>query len=78
VTKAEYGEKLGQNAEDLIKRMKKFSYKPLPVRRAYIPKADGKLRPLGISAYEDSLVQSVMAEILTDIYKERLRGSSSR
>lgn len=76
VTKEEYGGKLDENVSDLISRMKKFSYKPLPVRRAYIPKANGKLRALGIPAYEDRLVQSVMAGILNDIYEERFLDCS--
>jgi len=77
VTKAEYGEQLDENVSDLIARMKRFSYKPLPVRRAYIPKLDGKPRPLGIPAYEDRLVQSVMAGVLNDIYEERFSDCSN-
>ena len=69
MTKHKYDEELENNLDNLINRMKKFSYKPLPVRRTYIPKTNGKLRPLGIPAYEDKLVQGVMADILNEIYE---------
>ena len=69
VTKDEYNENLENNLDILIDKMKKFSYKPLPVRRTYIPKTNGKLRPLGIPSYEDKLVQGVMANILNEIYE---------
>lgn len=69
VTKEKYEENLDNNIDDLLVRMKKFSYKPLPVRRTYIPKLNGKMRPLGIPAYEDKLVQGVMANVLSEIYE---------
>ena len=71
VTKTDYGENLDESVDNLIARMKKFSYKPQPVRRAFIPKADGRMRPLGIPSYEDRLVQGVMAVVLNNIYEER-------
>ena len=62
--KAAYDEKAQDNITELVERMRKFRYKPLPVRRTYIPRASGKLRPLGIPAYEDRLVQDMMVEVL--------------
>jgi RNA-directed DNA polymerase len=77
VTKAEYDKDISKNLENLISKMKRFSYKPQPVKRVYIPKvASEKLRPLGIPAYEDKLVQGVMADILTMIYEPKFMNSS--
>ncbi len=69
VTRIEYGENLDKNVEDLLNRMKSLSYKPKPVRRTYIPKANGKMRGLGIPSYEDKLVQGCMANVLEEIYE---------
>ena len=69
ITKEEYGSNLENNLDLLIKRMKSFSYEPQAVRRTYIPKANGKMRPLGIPSYEDKLVQGAMADILNEIYE---------
>lgn len=69
VTKVEYNENIDENIDYLLVRMKTFAYKPLEVRRTYIPKANGKLRPLGIPAYEDKLVQGAMAKVLNQIYE---------
>lgn len=77
VTKVQYAENLEANIDSLVMKMKQFSYKPLPVRRTLIPKiGSGKLRPLGIPAYEDKLVQGVMADILTAVYEPKFLNCS--
>lgn len=69
MTKEKYGIHLEKNLDNLIERMKKFSYHPRPVRKTYIPKANGKLRGLGIPCYEDKLVQGAMADVLNEVYE---------
>ena len=76
VTKDEYNANIDANLENLVEQMKQFSYRPMPVRRTYIPKANGKLRPLGIPAYEDKLVQGVMAKLLDEVYEPRFLDCS--
>ena len=76
INKDEYGENAEGNIAELVERMKRFSYKPQPVRRTYIPKTNGKLRPLGIPAYEDRLVQGSMSYILNEVYEARFLDCS--
>jgi len=73
VTKAEYEVDLEANLRDLVERLKNKSYKPQPSLRVYIPKANGKLRPLGMAAYEDKLVQSALKRVLEAVYEPKFR-----
>lgn len=77
VTKEDYERNLEANLENLVKRMKSGSYKPNPIRRVYIPKdGSNKKRPLGISCYEDKLVENAIAQILTMIYEPKFHNES--
>ncbi|RLF43753.1 MAG: group II intron reverse transcriptase/maturase, partial [Thermoplasmata archaeon] len=71
-----YEVNLESNLIELVKRMKSFSYRPQPVKRVYIPKSNGKLRPLGIMAIEDKVVQMGMTRILNAIYEEDFLDNS--
>ena len=71
MTKAAYEQNLEGNIEELLNKMRRQAYKPQPARRVYIPKpGTDKQRPLGIPAYEDKLVQTVIAKILNAIYEQ--------
>lgn len=77
VTKEDYERNLEENLANLVKRMKSGSYRPNPTRRVYIPKeTKGKMRPLGISCYEDKLVENAIAQILEQIYEPKFYNES--
>ena len=71
-----YGENLGGNLRDLAERLKRGAYRAKPVRRAYIPKTDGRQRPLGVPALEDKIVQRAVVEVLNAIYEQDFLGFS--
>ena len=71
-----YGRDLEANLLDLSDRLARGGYRPEPVRRAYIDKADGSKRPLGVPALEDKIVQRASAEVLGAIYEQDFIGFS--
>ena len=76
VTWAEYGQDLEANIQDLHARVQSGRYRAKPSRRVFIPKADGRLRPLGIAALEDKIVQRATVEVLNAVYEVDFRGFS--
>ncbi len=76
VTWQDYEADLGRNLEDLHGRVHRGAYRPQPSRRTYIPKADGRQRPLAIAALEDKIVQGACAMVLNAIYEEDFLGLS--
>jgi RNA-directed DNA polymerase len=71
-----YREGLEGNLQDLASRLKRGAYRAMPVRRVFIPKSDGRQRPLGVPVLEDKIVQRAVVEVLNAIYEEDFLGFS--
>ena len=76
VTWESYGQDLVANLRDLHERVQQGRYRASPSRRAYIPKADGRQRPLGIATLEDKIVQRAVVGVLNAVYEADFRGFS--
>jgi RNA-directed DNA polymerase len=70
ITKETYGQYLVDNLQDLHERLVSKRYRHQPIRRVHIPKGNGTMRPLGISAFEDKIVQDALREVLQAIYEQ--------
>jgi RNA-directed DNA polymerase len=73
---AAYGQDLEERLRDLHERVQQGRYRASPSRRAYIPKADGRLRPPGVATLEDKIVQRAVTEVLNAVYEVDFRGFS--
>jgi group II intron reverse transcriptase/maturase len=71
-----YGERVEENLQDLSGRLARGAYRARPVRRAFIPKADGRQRPLGVPALEDKIAQRAVVEVLNALYEVDFLGFS--
>ena len=67
-----YGKNIEVNIEGLLQKLKTKQYQPSPVRRVYIPKKDGKKRPLGIPTLEDRIVQQTLVDILQPKFEQEI------
>jgi group II intron reverse transcriptase/maturase len=76
VTWRHYGMNLEENLQDLSSRLKRGAYRANPVKRTFIPKTDGRKRPLGVTTLEDKLVQRATTEVLNAIYEIDFLGFS--
>ena len=76
LTWQDYQANLERNLEDLHERVQRGAYRALPSRRTYIPKPDGRQRPLAIAALEDKIVQRATVALLNAIYEEDFLGVS--
>ena len=76
VTWEQYAQDLESNLAGLHRRLHCGAYRAKPSRRAYIPKADGRQRPLGVAALEDKLVQRAVVDVMNAIYEEDFLGFS--
>ncbi|MBV9726929.1 MAG: group II intron reverse transcriptase/maturase, partial [Gammaproteobacteria bacterium] len=76
LTWKEYDENLEHNLEELHARLQRGAYRALPSRRVYIPKPDGRQRPLAVAALEDKIVQRATVKVLNSIYEEDFLGFS--
>jgi group II intron reverse transcriptase/maturase len=76
VTWSDYGQDLEANLLDLHERVQSGRYRATPSRRVYIPKPDGRQRPLGIASLEDKIVQRAVVEVLNAVYEVDFRGFS--
>jgi group II intron reverse transcriptase/maturase len=70
ITKAQYGQSVEANLQELYARLKAKRYRHQPIRRVHIPKGQGKTRPIGISAFEDKLVQDAVREVVEALYEQ--------
>jgi RNA-directed DNA polymerase len=76
VTWRDYGRGLEENLQALQARVQRGAYRASPSRRVFIPKPDGRLRPLGVAALEDKIVQRALVEVLNAVYEEDFLGFS--